>query len=193
MSETPLSATDVAEQLAAALDAEGYDYAFGGAISLGYWGQPRGTVDVDLTLFLAPDKPSECVRCLQQIGCDLDAAASVGSLQELGFCRVFYRGVPVDVFLPIAPFYEVARERRKKVYIGRTVVVIWDAESLAVFKMVFFRRKDLADVEQILRCQRPTLDRGWIRTQLIDMFGQRDPRVAEWGRLVAELDDEDSS
>ena len=29
-------------------------------------------------------------------------------------------------------------------------VMIWDAESLIVFKFMFFRRKDVADVEGIL-------------------------------------------
>jgi hypothetical protein len=58
-----LDVADVARRLAAALDARQQEYAFGGAIALGYWAQPRGTVDVDLTLFLPPDKPSACCYC----------------------------------------------------------------------------------------------------------------------------------
>ena len=53
------SASDVARDLAMALEARGQEYALGGAIALGFWGEPRGTLDVDVTLFLAPDKPSD--------------------------------------------------------------------------------------------------------------------------------------
>jgi hypothetical protein len=180
------TATDVAQQLVAALDADRQDYALGGAIALGYWGEPRGTVDVDVTLFLPPDKPSECIMRLYGIGCELDAAAALHSLQEYGFCRVTYRGVRVDVFLPIIPFYEVARQRRRKVQLGEQSIWIWDAESLTVFKLMFFRRKDVADVEQVLRTQRSDLDRDWVRSQLVDIHGQRDPRVAQWDELVTE-------
>ncbi len=188
MSEQPLSATDAAEQLVAALDSLGQEYALGGAISLGYWSEPRGTVDVDLTLFLPPEKPSQCIRCLQDIGCDLDSAAALESLREHGFCRATYQGVRVDVFLPITPFYETARKKRQMVRLGNQTISIWDAACLAVFKMMFFRRKDVADVEQMLRTQLAMLDHAWVRQQLVEILGQRDPRVTQWDELVAEME-----
>ena len=64
----------VAKRLAEQLQSRGIEYAFGGAIALGYWGAPRGTLDVDLTLFLPADQPSECIRLLQDLGCELSAA-----------------------------------------------------------------------------------------------------------------------
>jgi hypothetical protein len=59
------SASDAARELAAMLDVRNMDYALGGAIALGFWVEPRGTLDVDVTLFLPADKPSECVWLLQ--------------------------------------------------------------------------------------------------------------------------------
>ena len=41
-SEFPGGAADVAERLASALDSQGIEYAFGGAIALAFWGEPRG-------------------------------------------------------------------------------------------------------------------------------------------------------
>jgi hypothetical protein len=64
--------------------------------------------------------------------------------------------------------------------------LIWDAETLCVFKMMFFRRKDLTDVEAILLAQGEALDRQWIETSLVDLYGQRDPRINQWRELVAE-------
>lgn len=189
MSEQPLSATDVAQQLAARLESQGQEYAFGEAIALGYWSEPRGTVDVDLTLFVSPDRPSDCIRCLQNLGCALDSRSVLTSLQEHGFCRVSYQGVRVDVFLPITRFYEIARQKRKTVQLGEQAIVIWDADCLAVFKMMFFRRKDIADAEQMLRSAPTRLDHAWVRRNLVEIYGQRDPRVAQWDELVEELEE----
>src|SRR3990170_4206606 len=72
-SEAPLDSGAVAVRLARALDERGTEYALGGAIALGFWGQPRGTMDVDLTLFLSKDKPSEVIWELQEIGCEVSA------------------------------------------------------------------------------------------------------------------------
>jgi hypothetical protein len=181
------NAAHVARQLAAQLESRDVDYAIGGAIALGYWGVPRGTVDVDLTLYLPTERPTDCVGLLQELGCALSAAETVESLREHGFCRTALAGTRLDVFLPIAPFYEAARLRRKRVDLARQPVMIWDAESLTVFKMMFFRRKDLADVEQILRTQAARFDRLWVREQLAAMYGLRDPRVAQWDELIREI------
>lgn len=180
-------AAQVAADLAAKLNAGGQDYAIGGAIALGFWGNPRGTLDVDLTVFLSHDQPTAAIRLLQQIGCVVDAATATETLREHGFCRASFQAMRVDVFLPTIPFYELARARRRKFRLLNQDVWVWDAETLAVFKLMFFRRKDLADLEQILRSQGSVLDRDWIRTQLVELFGARDPRVSSWDELVQEV------
>jgi hypothetical protein len=177
----------VARQLAERLDSQGQEYAIGGAIALGYWGVPRGTVDVDVTVYLPPERPSECIWLLQEIGCDFSPAEAAQSLREHGFCRVTFGTVRVDVFLPMVPFYEEAQRRRKSVELSGRAVTVWDAESLAVFKMMFFRRKDLADIEQILRTQATRFDRAWVREQLVGIYGPRDPRLAQWDDLVRDV------
>jgi hypothetical protein len=79
-------AVDAAKAVAAALQAAGQEYALGGALALGFWVEPRGTLDVDVTLFILPEKPSSCVRLLQQIGCEINATDALSSLSEHGFC-----------------------------------------------------------------------------------------------------------
>ena len=85
--ESSRDAADVAKRVAAKLASGGCDYAIGGAIALGYWADPRGTLAVDFTLFIAPDKPGECVWRLQELGCELSASDALRSLNEHGFCR----------------------------------------------------------------------------------------------------------
>ena len=175
---------EVARRLASSLDALGCEYAFGGAIALGFWTSPRGTLDVDITLFLPVDQPSACIRVLQQIGCEVNASVATQSLVEHAYCQVALAGRRVDVFLPLIPFYEEARQRRKIVPLVEQPIFIWDAATLCVFKMMFFRRKDIADVEQILQTHLAPADREWVLEKLMDLYGGRDPRVAEWHELV---------
>jgi hypothetical protein len=177
----------VAKKLAAKLESQGKEYALGGAIALGYWGLPRGTVDVDLTLFLSPEILSDCLWLLQEIDCEFSSTKAAESLREHGFCRVTYLGRNVDVFLPIIPFYEAARVRRKTVDLDGQPIMVWDAETLSVFKMMFFRRKDLADIEQILVTQGNQFDRSWVRERLVELYGARDPRISAWDELVKEI------
>jgi len=180
----------VAAKLAKQLESRHQQYALGGAIALGYWGTPRGTIDVDVTLFLPPERPTECIGLLQDIGCEFSSAEARASLGEHGFCRVTFAGLRVDVFLPIAPFYEAAFARRRQVELDGQSVMIWDAESLAVFKLMFFRRKDLADIEQVLRAQDTQFDLAWVREQLAAMYGARDPRLSAWDDLVRDIPQE---
>lgn len=184
--EPSRDAADVAKRVAEKLAAGGCDYAIGGAIALGYWAEPRGTIDVDFTLFIPADKPGECAWLLQKLGCEFNTPEALRSLNEHGFCRVAYAGLRVDVFLPTIPFYEEARKRRRSVDLGEQKIQIWDAETLAVFKLMFFRSKDIVDVEQILRIQGAALDCDWIRERLVEIYGSRDPRISRWDDLVAD-------
>jgi hypothetical protein len=135
-------------------------------------------------LFISPTKPTEVVWLLGEIGCDVAASDAVTSIQENGFCKAEYSSLRVDVFVPTIPFYERAKARRRQVHLGQENVMIWDAETLSVFKMMFFRRKDIADVEQIMHNQAGKLDREWVRQELVDLYGDRDARVAQWDELV---------
>jgi hypothetical protein len=180
-------ASEAAEQLGAALNRLGIDYAFGGAIALGYWSQPRGTLDVDLTLFLTPGDHQSVLDALRAMGCAFDPDAARALLEEHSFCRASFCGVDVDVFLPMFDFYEVARARRARVRMGKESIHVWSAETLAVFKMMFFRRKDVVDVERLLRDGGGEFDRKWVRAQLVEIFGARDPRISAWDELVAEV------
>ena len=186
----PPPVTAVAAELAKRLDLANCEYALGGAIALAYWSEPRGTVDVDVSLFISAVDPSQTIDVLHRIDADFDADAVRTSIETHGFCRVRFMGRVLDVFLPIAMIYEPGRLRRQRVNIDGYEAMIWDAETLCVFKMMFFRRKDLADLESILLTQGKSLDRSWIEQQLIAMYGQRDPRIGQWRELAAESEPE---
>lgn len=107
-------------------------------------------------------------------------------LEEHGFCRVKYSDVRLDVFLPTISFYTSAKECRRRVPLLDTNIMIWDAETLAVFKMMFFREKDLVDLRKILINQRDSFDRKWVREQLVEIYGSRDTRIIRFDELLAD-------
>jgi hypothetical protein len=59
------------------------------------------------------------------------------------------------------------------------------AEATAVFKLLFFRNKDLVDIEKLVAVQGPLLDRAYVRRWLAEMMGDDDQRVAFWDRVCA--------
>lgn len=178
---------DVALALSRSLSELGCDYAFGGALALGYWSEPRGTLNLDITLFALPPTVARCIEILTAAGCELDDSVPHRSLADFGYCGAFYGGSPVKVFLSQIPFYQTAKQRRREVPLADGTVQVWDPETLAVFKMMFFRRKDLADVEQLLRTQGDKLDAAWVGEQIETLFGRRDPRTTTWREIVAEV------
>lgn len=183
--QTP-DAVQAAADIGGRLAERGIDYAVGGALALGCWtARPRATVDADFNLFLPPGDTDRCLDLLQDIGCQLDWAAATTTLRSHGFCRVLYRGRQIDFFLPITEFHEQARRRRVVIDFQGSQLFVLDAESICVFKLMFFRLQDLADVEALLRAQGDRLDRPWIERQIEQLFGARDPRMARWRELAA--------
>jgi hypothetical protein len=190
MAETP-TAAEVARTVADALEQHGLAYAIGGAIALGFYATPRATVDVDINVFAVP--PQELPRALSALAAagfvaDEDAAALARRAVSEGQFRGRLAGLRVDVFVPAIAYYaELARRRRQIVLLGRPAWIL-SGEDLVVLKMMFFRRKDLADVESVLRDQGPRLDRAFVRAKLVELVGTDDERLRELTAIERDVD-----
>jgi hypothetical protein len=95
--------------------------------------------------------------------------------------------MPVDLFVVAIPLHESAARRTVEVSLLGQTIRILSAEDLTLFKLLFFRGKDLVDIERILAVQGRTLDRDYIRRWLIDCVGADDIRVTRWDLLCAAL------
>lgn len=192
MAERLPTAAELARQVADALERAGISYAIGGAIALAYYAPPRATVDVDLNAFVPP---------AQGVSKVLDVLASVGfvpdepldALQRRaetdGQFRGRAQGLRIDVFVPALPFYAELESRRRLVELVERPIWILGAEDLVVLKMMFYRRKDLADVEALLRDQGPQLDRSAIRERLSGLVGADDERLRELDSIERDVDE----
>lgn len=176
----PGTPAEVARAVADVLEHRGLPYAIGGALALGFYAPPRATLDVDLNVFVSPhDRFGEILAALEAAG--FAAADTPERLQTQARSEGQFRGAVgdfrVDVFVPAIPYYaRLAERRRQTTLLGRPLWIL-GPEDLAVLKLMFFRRKDLADVEALLRDVGPTLDRAYVRRTLVDLVGTDDERL----------------
>jgi len=178
------SLLDALGELIDRLEESGVEYALGGAIAYGAWAEPRGTLDIDLNVWVANDALGRVFAILESAHVDVEQVAATRDAADRGMFVGFHGNYRVDVFVPSVAFYETARRLRVRVdLIGRATWVL-SPDVLAVFKMLFFRPKDLADVGRLLEIAAARIDPAFVRRELVDMLGADDERIAEWDRLV---------
>jgi hypothetical protein len=178
-------AAEAAQRIADALEEAGLPYAIGGALALAIAGVPRGTADVDVNVFVGEDRVADVIDALRRVGVEVDATAAVARAHHDGMFVGRWDGMRIDVFLPSIPFAEEAGLTRIRV----TDDTGWSgwflsAEAIAVFKLLFFRGKDVVDLERLVAV-RAELDRDYVRRWIVEMMGDSDERVARWDAIVA--------
>jgi hypothetical protein len=181
------AAPALARLLADQLERAGIPYAVGGALALAVWGFPRATNDVDLDIFVAPENLDPVFDALIAAGCDVERLAARESASERGDFKVRLHGMRIDVFVPSIPLYESAARRIREALLEGRPAWFLSPEDLATFKFLFFRTKDILDVERLLLFGGATFDRDYVRRWLVDLVGDDDERVARWDRLVSEV------
>ena len=156
-------------------------HAFGGAIALAYCThEPRGTRDLDVNVFVDPTRASEVLAALPDgvavTDADIQAAAREGQV------RVWWEDTPVDLFLNLHRFHdEVAAAVRLVPFEDRTIPVL-GCTTLAVFKALFDRTKDWADIEEIAAAG--ALDLASAEASLEQLLGADSPAVRRLAALA---------
>ena len=176
--------TATAQRVAKALENANVPYAIGGAIALTMHGIVRATRDVDVNAFCSMAEVPQVLEALRKAGCALDAAKASAEAQQEGWFTAWDGAIRVDVFVPSIDFSWEAKDTRVQLdFLGEPMWFL-SAETLCVFKLLFFRTKDLADLEQLVMGSR-TLDRGTVRTKIAALMGEDDERVRAWDAVVA--------
>lgn len=157
--------------LSAALGA--VPHAFGGALALAYWAEPRATVDIDLNVFVAADQADEVLGPLSALG--VQTAGSQPLIERDGQARVWWDDTPVDLFFAYDPFHDAAREAAVTVPFAETEIRVLSADHLAVCKAVFSRPKDWIDIEAMLTLG-TSLDTAEVLRWVGRIAGDTDPR-----------------
>jgi hypothetical protein len=164
-----------------ALQAAHLPHAFGGAIALAYCTEdPRGTHDLDLNVFVAPDRARDVFAAMPEpvasLPGDLEAAERDGQV------RLRWEDTPVDLFLDVLDFHrEVARGVRWVPFEGRTIPVV-GCTALAIFKAMLDRTKDWADIEAMVEGEKLSVPQAL--ATLEEMVGPGSPQARRLGSLL---------
>lgn len=152
-------------------------HAFGGALALAYYAEPRATIDIDLNLFVSPSSYPSVERDLAEIG--VDDGVDVAIVERDGQCRLRWGDTPVDLFFAYDDLHEAMRRGIRQGPFGEKTIPILAPEHLLVCKTIFNRPKDWLDIEQVLICVEE-LDTDEIRAWLGRILGPDDPRSARF-------------
>jgi len=167
------------------LEAAAIGHAFGGAIALAYWtSDPRGTSDIDVNVFIPAAEAERALAALPK-GVAHDAETAERIARD-GQARIFWDETPIDLFFDYVPIHaDAARHRRLVPFAGAEIPVLGPVE-LAVFKAMFDRTRDWADIEAMLAAR--TLDLDAVRTQLAKLVSADDERFARLDEAVRRAD-----
>lgn len=164
-----------------ALERRAIPHAFGGALALAWCTQrARGTIDIDLNLFVPPEHASVVLGALPP-GVRWDAA-DIARIDADGQVRLWWDDTPVDVFFNTTEFHAgVADRARVEPFLGVDVPFLACAD-LAVFKAFFDRTKDWADLEEMAAAA--TLDVDAVTAVLARYLGPDDARITRLRSLA---------
>ena len=176
-------ALSLAVELGQCLEEAGLPYAIGGALALGVHGVSRSTQDVDVNVFVKADQLDTLIAVLRDNGVQVDVEkARTEGLAE-GVFFTWAGSTRIDVFLPsIDLSWEALKTRVSVVVLGKPTWFL-SPELLCCFKLLFFRPKDLLDLERLVQSS-AALDRRRVRELMVETMGEDDERVRAWDSLV---------
>lgn len=153
----------------------GIDHAFGGALALAWCTeQARGTIDLDVNVFVGPERTDETLAALPR-GVVATADGRL-LLVRHGQARLWWGTTPIDVFLNTTDFHEQVAARVRWEPFAGSVLPFLACADLAVFKAFFNRTKDWADLEAMREAG--TLDVSAVAGVLATFLGGDDDRIA---------------
>ncbi len=156
-------------------------HAFGGALALAWCTQQaRGTIDIDVNVFVDSSRSSEVFDALPR-----GVARSSADLKRCfadGQVRLWWDDTPVDVFTNTTDFHAAAAARAVVHEFAGDEMTFLSCTDLAVFKVFFNRTRDWADLEDMLAVG--TIDVDRTIGVLVRYLGADDDRVLRFVALA---------
>ena len=190
MTASPLIVLERTLQVHQALDRAGVQHAVGGALALAYHvAEARATRDIDMNVAADANDPQSLFELLpSDVPWD---ERDVRTVRDTGQVRLLWPHpdgqppIPLDLFFPQSEFHQRLNERAVVVAMLDQTIPIVSATDLMVLKMLFNRRKDWADIEELVRHGTPDIDEA--RAWLTRIVGPEDVRESRLDQLLGEL------
>jgi hypothetical protein len=157
-------------------------HAFGGALALAYYAEPRATVDIDLNLFVPSTDFDKVAAILTVLGARADDTSALRARRD-GQSRIMWDATPLDLFFAYDAFHRAAAAAVRRVTFAEGEIPILAVEHLIVCKVVFDRPKDWVDIDAIV-VDRTAVDVAEVLRWVGRVVGDEDPR---YDRIAAVL------
>jgi len=157
-------------------------HAFGGAIALAYYAEPRATIDIDLNVFVPAERFEEVAAPLRTLGVSIDDATAALVARD-GQARVWWDDTPVDLFFAYDAFHDAAAKARRTVPFADVEIPILAPEHLMACKAVFNRGKDWVDIDAMRTLGR-AVDTAEVLRWVARIAGDEDPRYERLATLL---------
>lgn len=158
-------------------------HAFGGALALAYYAEPRATIDIDLNLFVPPADYAEVAVVLTSLGVQAPDDEVAERARREGQTRIMWDATPLDLFFAYDSFHHAAAAAVRRVPFAEGEIPILAVEHLIVCKVVFDRPKDWVDIDAVV-ADSTAVDVAEVLRWLGRIIGDDDPR---YDRIAAVL------
>lgn len=149
-------------------------HAFGGALALAWCtAQARGTIDIDINLFVGGDRIEEVLDALPPgvTWSEKDLVSLTRALQH----RIWWEQTPLDLFFNSTDYHDRLIHNVRWETLDEYKIPFLSCEDLAVFKVFFDRTKDWADLEDMHGAGQ--LDVQYVAGVISHYLGPDDPRL----------------
>jgi predicted nucleotidyltransferase len=152
-------------EVAAVLEQLAVPYMLVGGLAVASWGEPRSTLDVDLTVWAESGMDSVVAALERSFKPAIpDAPRFVAKTRVLPLSTS--RGIRVDVIFAALPFEKEMIGRASRKQFGDRSVPVASVEDLILMKSVSERTKDQEDVRRLTARFRNTLDKNYLNGRL---------------------------
>jgi hypothetical protein len=169
-------------EIAAALESMKIDYIIVGGIANAVWGEPRATIDVDVTVVVEnPELAAAIARLTHSFKPAIpDPEAFVRRTRVLPLDTA--DGIRIDIIFALMSFERDAVGRAVSVMFGDRFVRVVTPEDLLLMKIISDRPRDLADAEALTRRRLDTLDRAYLEPRIREFAEslERPEILARW-------------
>ncbi|SRR5258708_1673004 len=152
-------------EVAGVLEQLAVPYMLVGGLAVASWGEPRTTLDVDLSVWAQNDLDSVVAsleKALKPAVPDVQAFVARTRVLPLSTSR----GIRVDLIFAALPFEKQMIDRAGRKQFGDRVIPVASVEDLILLKSISLRAKDQEDVRRLTVRFRDTLDKNYLNRRL---------------------------
>jgi hypothetical protein len=148
---------------------ENVPYMIIGGLANAIWGNPRATLDIDVTIWVLEDQIQKLLAILERRYTFM-VEEPVDFISKTRVLPVkSNENLRIDIIFGALPFEKDAIDRAVDVMVGDFSIRFCTAEDLILLKIISERSKDLEDVRSIFHFQKKKLDYTYLEPRIDEL------------------------